>query len=212
MATSVSEELLCEDPTSYWTSGHISKNDRISNTLKAVYTKRAEGSITAAYTEESWVALWRQHLRREPEACRGLPCAILVHDQPDVVGMVGHDNPREPAFYSSPPTTRLETDVASTIDHDQIEAKFGLLADWWREETGLFSFDHQMERHPAYAQILEMGETAIPLILKELQERPYRWFGVLQALTGENPVSSEGAGDFDHMSSAWKEWGKTKGY
>lgn len=213
MATSVSGRLLCKDPTSYWEQVQPSSRHRVSNASKAVYTKGAEGGVTPDQTTGSLAAFWWQHFQLESEVCRGLPCAILVHDQPDLVETFGsRNNPNEPANRPSPSVTRAEADVAAIIDDEHVEARFRGLADWWREETGLFSFEYQMERHPAYKQIVEIGEKAIPLVLTELQERPYRWFGVLQALTGANPVSSDAAGDFDQMSKAWEEWGKTKGY
>ena len=49
--------------------------------------------------------------------------------------------------------------------------------------------------HPAYREIIAMGEPAIGLILAELETRPDHWFEALRALTGEDPVPPEARGD-----------------
>jgi hypothetical protein len=67
--------------------------------------------------------------------------------------------------------------------------------------------------HPAYQQIIGMGEAAIPLILEELYNGDCAdWFWALTAISSENPITSEQAGDIKKMSEAWIEWGKLKGY
>ena len=66
--------------------------------------------------------------------------------------------------------------------------------------------------HPAYQQIIEMGERAVPLILQEMQRHPGHWSMALQAITGENPVPKEAAGHVTQVADAWTEWGRKKGY
>ena len=111
---------------------------------------------------------------------------------------------------SPTPSQHLITKVES--EPSVLESRFRALADQWREGTGMFSFEHQMMRHPAYHEIIEMRETAVPLLLKELSERPYHWFGLLETITGENPISDNEAGDFDKMKEAWINWGINKGF
>ena len=98
------------------------------------------------------------------------------------------------------------------VSADPIETQFRVLADQWRTETGGFSFDYQREQHPAYDQIVRLGENAIPWILRELRDRPYHWFSVLETLTGDNPINSEAEGNFQRMVDAWVDWGEKKGY
>ena len=95
---------------------------------------------------------------------------------------------------------------------DDLESRFRFLADQWREETGMFSLEHQMTRHAAYQQIKDMGERAVPLILRELKDRPYHWFGMLNAITDEDPIPPEDAGYFQKMTDAWIGWGQRKGH
>lgn len=48
--------------------------------------------------------------------------------------------------------------------------------------------------HPAYQQIIGMGEKALPLILRDLRDRPTgHWFWALNAITGEEPTLGESA-------------------
>ena len=66
--------------------------------------------------------------------------------------------------------------------------------------------------HPAYQQIIGMGEYALPLIFQALQREPDHWFWALGAITGENPVPDAHAGDLDAMTSDWLSWGDAHGY
>ena len=102
--------------------------------------------------------------------------------------------------------------AARVVDYHKLRDEFRSLAEQWREETGIFSFERQWAQHPAYNRILGMGEKAVPLILQELRERPYHWFGALRTITGENPVPPEAAGNFGAMAEAWLEWGERKGH
>ena len=93
-----------------------------------------------------------------------------------------------------------------------LKARFQALAQQWRDETGAYSFDGQKGQHSAYKQILDLGDSVVPLILQELVERPYRWFTALETLTGENPVKPEDQGHFSKTVDSWIDWGKRKGY
>jgi hypothetical protein len=66
--------------------------------------------------------------------------------------------------------------------------------------------------HPAYQQIIGMGPAAIPLILRDLQRRPDHWFWALTAMTGEDPVPPEDAGDMRKMAEAWIQLGRARGH
>jgi len=54
-----------------------------------------------------------------------------------------------------------------------------------------------------------MGKKVIPLLLRELEERPSYWFGALKALAkDENPPKEENT--FDGTVKAWLVWGKAR--
>jgi len=82
----------------------------------------------------------------------------------------------------------------------------------WERDTITSSFVIQAAMHPAYQQIIGMGEAAIPLILDEIQTKPSHWFWALGAITGENPVPPQDRGKLQKMAEAWINWGRKNGY
>jgi hypothetical protein len=94
----------------------------------------------------------------------------------------------------------------------KLEAEFNSLAEEWRAETGMLSLVTQKSMHPAYQKIIGMGQPVVPLILRDLEQKPDHWFWALRAITGDNPVKSEQRGRMKMMAQAWIEWGKEHGY
>jgi hypothetical protein len=93
------------------------------------------------------------------------------------------------------------------------EQRFKKLAKAWKSETELMSKVSQRVMHPAYQKIIGMGEPAIPLILKDLEKNgPNDWFWALTAITDENPITQEIAGNMTAMTEAWLQWGRNAGY
>ena len=70
---------------------------------------------------------------------------------------------------------------------DNLETKFPALVERWKKDTEADSSIARMVRHPAYQQIIEMGQAAVPLLLAELQRELDFWFAALHAITGANP-------------------------
>ena len=101
---------------------------------------------------------------------------------------------------------------ANPAPKEDFEATFRALTEQWRDETAPLSSPTRKAAHPAYQQIIEMGERAIPLILEDMQNHPAHWSMALQAITGENPVPKVAAGHVIEVANAWTEWGRNKGY
>jgi hypothetical protein len=91
-------------------------------------------------------------------------------------------------------------------------AQFDALAERWRKETAHDSNMAKRALHPAYQEIIGMGECAVPLLLAELQREPDDWFWALHAITGANPVPQASRGNLQAMADAWLRWGVEKGY
>lgn len=98
-----------------------------------------------------------------------------------------------------------------TIGTDE-RVVFKKLASEWLADVKHVSSIHQMVLHPAYQQIIGMGEKAIPLILQELLHRPNHWFWALKAISRCDPVNEEDRGRIEAMRAAWLKWGEDKGY
>lgn len=93
------------------------------------------------------------------------------------------------------------------------EQRFNDLAKAWKSETELVSKVTKRIMHPAYQKIIGMGESAMPFILKDLSDNgPDDWFWALTAITDENPITKESAGNMTAMTEAWLQWGKKAGY
>lgn len=92
-----------------------------------------------------------------------------------------------------------------------IEGSFRRLADEWSRQTMVMSSVTEIVAHPAYREVIGLGSIAVPLILKELQERPALWFAALREITGENPVPAEDAGRVSRMREHWLSWGRERG-
>jgi len=92
------------------------------------------------------------------------------------------------------------------------EQKFHRLASTWRAETALTSSSTELMAHPACQEIIAMGTPAIPLVLRELENRTGHWHRVLRQITGADPVSAEDRGDIEKARAVWLRWGKEQGY
>jgi hypothetical protein len=90
------------------------------------------------------------------------------------------------------------------------ERRFRRLVDQWQEETGPISSMTELVHHPAYQEIIRMGWDAVPLLLRELRERPQHWFWALKVITGEDPVKPEDRGDLEQMAKAWLAWSEER--
>jgi hypothetical protein len=91
-------------------------------------------------------------------------------------------------------------------------AGFQTLAERWKKETAHQSNMAKKALHPAYQEIIGMGERVVPLLLAELRREPDDWFWALHAITGANPVPPTNRGNLQAMAEAWIEWGLKKGY
>ena len=87
-----------------------------------------------------------------------------------------------------------------------MQSRFDQLAAQWLEETEYLSSSSDIIRHPAYEQIISMGEPALPWIMRSLEETGGHWFWALSEITGENPVPPDELGDIAAMTARWLEW------
>ena len=95
---------------------------------------------------------------------------------------------------------------------ETIEQRFRRLEATWTAETGFLSSHTDIVEHPAFREIIRLGEAVVPLLLRDLEGRPRLWVWALPEITGADPVPPGEAGNIAKMSEAWLRWGRAKGY
>lgn len=89
--------------------------------------------------------------------------------------------------------------------------EFQHLVDQWRKERGATSSSTEMALCPSYQSIIGMGETALPLILRQVESegaKPDHWFWALRAITRTNPVPAHARGNMREMARIWLDWAR----
>jgi len=95
---------------------------------------------------------------------------------------------------------------------DELRVQFEELARRWRAETAPLSSVLLIVTHPDYQRIIGMGPRVLPFILRDLERELAHWFWALRAITGEDPVRAEDAGDMEKMRDAWLRLARTRGW
>lgn len=108
---------------------------------------------------------------------------------------------------------KKESLTASSDDSlAQRKAEFRTLAEEWHRETGAISSPSRIVSHPAYLQVISMGEAAIPFILEDLQRQGGDWYAALRIIAKTSPIPADARGFVPRMTAAWLQWGRENGY
>jgi hypothetical protein len=102
-----------------------------------------------------------------------------------------------------------EKQLAEAAGHrndEDLRVAFEELVAAWSSSTAHLSSTAKLIEHPAYRQIIGLGPAVLPLMLRDLAESGRFWFPALHAITGENPVPDDAAGDVERMAGAWLDW------
>jgi len=95
---------------------------------------------------------------------------------------------------------------------ETIEQRFRRLAAVWERAVGHLSSMTAASNHPAYQEIISLGQEVVPLLLRDLEENETHWFLALRQITGANPIPQSAAGDIPKMVQAWLRWAKDNDY
>jgi hypothetical protein len=95
---------------------------------------------------------------------------------------------------------------------ETVEERFRRLEATWMAEVGYSSSSTELRNHPAFQEVIGMGEAVVPLILRDLEKRPRLWVWALSRITGADPVPASDRGNIAKMSEAWLRWGREHGY
>ena len=110
-------------------------------------------------------------------------------------------------------TDRTHIKSAPAKPNEGLADRFLRLSNEWKRDTGHLSLVSQIAAHPSYQSIVAMGESAIPLILRDLETEPNHWFPALSSITSEGPeIPVHERGNITAVSEAWIKWGKSKKY
>ncbi len=131
---------------------------------------------------------------RAPRALEYVPAFGMSQDSE----VIAAQRDKTEQHYWLPVSRRFQTDVEN----------FQALVEAWRQEVQFLSSVTEMSLHPAYQRIIGMGASVLPLLLRELENRPDHWFWALTAITGVDPVQPEDRGRIEKMSESWLKWGK----
>jgi hypothetical protein len=96
----------------------------------------------------------------------------------------------------------------STDPDVRVAARFGALAAEWKRDTQFSSDLTEIVLHQAYQKIIGLGPPAVPLILRDLEERPAYWFWALASIVGEDVA--EGAETVTKAAEQWIAWGRER--
>lgn len=98
--------------------------------------------------------------------------------------------------------------LKSLIEH-KLKAELKSHIKKWKDDTGFMSCIKT--EHESYQAIIKMGKVVLPFLLKEMIETPNHFSHALIAISGENPIPQEIAGNLDLIVEVWKKWGIEKG-
>ena len=100
----------------------------------------------------------------------------------------------------------------TTLPEETVEQRFRRLEAIWTDEVGYSSSSTELRNHPAFQEIIGLGEAVVPFLLRDLEERPRLWVWALPKITGADPVPGSDRGNISKMTEAWLRWGREHGY
>jgi hypothetical protein len=101
--------------------------------------------------------------------------------------------------------------TSETPRAETVAERFRRLEATWTAEVGHFSSPDVLRSHPAFQEIIGLGEAVVSLMLHDLEERPRLWVWALPEITETNPVPPADRGKIRQMTEAWLRWGKENG-
>jgi len=105
----------------------------------------------------------------------------------------------------------LLNEAGQTNATETLEQRFRRLDAVWRKETAFQSSSTKIKNHPAFREVIGLGDAVIPLLLRDLQASPSLWVWALPEIVGADPTSPQDAGNIVKMTEAWLRWAKEHG-
>jgi hypothetical protein len=108
----------------------------------------------------------------------------------------------------------MATDITESQQESDKEfaARFAELVATWKEGTRHRSRIKDFIEHPAFLEIVAIGEKAVPLILARLEKDPSFLYLAMTEITGATVVPEKGKNWIEQEAIAWLAWGRENGY
>jgi hypothetical protein len=104
-------------------------------------------------------------------------------------------------------------DVPAAPQKETIEQRVQRLLTTWRAETLVISSSTVMVSHPAYRELIALGQAALPYLFRDLEQtRDGHLSAALVRITGAQPVQPGEGGKIRLVADRWLNWGRENGY
>lgn len=94
---------------------------------------------------------------------------------------------------------------------ESLEERFRRLEGTWHAETAYLSSAAKIVQHPAFQEIIHMGRSVVPFMLRDLERKPGLWVWALPEIMGADPVPASDRGNIAKMTEAWLRWARANG-
>lgn len=103
----------------------------------------------------------------------------------------------------------IDAGIDKSYVDPNLESEFMSLAEKCEEKMRFKSILKDIINNSYYRQIVGMGDSIIPVLLREMENNPILWTSALSDIARKrNPIKDEHRGDLRKIISTWKEWGK----
>lgn len=101
---------------------------------------------------------------------------------------------------------------AARMPVNRVAELFDTLTEQWEMDCMFSSSSTEMHMHPAYQQVIGLGPEVIPFVLRAMNDGQFHWDHALRALTRDDPVPEDSAGDMVKAQNSWMKWAQEHGY
>lgn len=127
-----------------------------------------------------------------------------------LAGTIVNISPIDTAYRFDPEIGIVDEHFVGVAPGD-VKDHFYLLADRWLRETEMCSSSHEILEHAAYGEIIDLGWSVLPYVLREIESDGDRcWLSVMEAIAGDVVLRNHDS--IDSLSAAWLDWGRSSGY
>jgi hypothetical protein len=103
--------------------------------------------------------------------------------------------------------------VQNAAPVETVEQQVQRLLAQWRAETAVISSSTVLVSHPAYRELIALGEAALPSLFRDLEQTQDGHLSrALAEITGAQPVRPGEGGKIRLVAERWLDWGREHGY